>query len=184
VETDDTLASYHVTRHLLELGHKRIAYFAGLIVSPSSQERFVGYRRALREAQMDVDEKLVFQAGSTIEDGAKAALQMLNEATAPTAIQADNDLVAIGAANALLNQGVKIPFDLSVAGFGNTLVGEYFRVPLTSTRQPKHRLGVVAMETMTKILRGEAIEPKRLAADLIIRASTGKPPAAPAPKKP
>jgi DNA-binding LacI/PurR family transcriptional regulator len=183
VETDDALASYQLTKHLLELGHRRIAFFAGLIVSPSSQERFAGYRRALREAQMDVDEKLVFQAGSTIEDGAKAALQMLNESTAATAIQADNDLVAVGCADALLNQGVKIPHDLSVAGFGNTLVGEYFRVPLTSARQPKHRLGVAAMEMMVRLLRGETVEPKRLAADLIIRASTAKPPAQPL-KKP
>jgi DNA-binding LacI/PurR family transcriptional regulator len=183
VETDDALASYHLTKHLLELGHKRIAFFAGQIVSPSAQERFAGHRRALREVQLDVDEKLVFQGGSTLEDGAKAALQMLNESTDATAIQADNDLVAIGCADALLNQGVKIPQEISVAGFGNTLVAEYFRVPLTTTRQPKHRLGVAAMEVMTRLLRGEAIEPKRLAADLIIRASTAKPPAVPRFKK-
>jgi LacI family transcriptional regulator len=97
VETDDINASYALTQHLLQLGHKRIAYFTGPPVSPGSQERFEGYRRALREAQIEVDEKLIFNAGATIEEGEKAALQMLNEAPKATAIQAVNDLVAIGA---------------------------------------------------------------------------------------
>ena len=176
VESDDLLGSYQLTKHLLELGHRRIAFLAGPIVSPAAQERFEGYRRALREAQMDVDEKLVFQAGSTIEDGAKAAAQMMNEATAATAVQADNDLVAIGCADMLLNQGLKIPQDISVVGFGNVLVAEYFRVPLTTVRQPKFRLGNAAMDSMLKLLAGERVATKRIAAELIIRASTAAPP--------
>ena len=176
VEPDDLTGSYHLTKHLLELGHKRIAFFAGQVASPASQERFEGYRRALREAAQEVDEKLIFQAGSTIEDGTKAALQMMNETVNATAVQADNDLVAIGAAQTFLSQGLKIPEDLSVAGFGNILTAEHFRVPLTTVRQPKHRLGTAAMEAMSLLLRGERPEPKRLAADVIVRDSTSVPP--------
>ncbi|MBI3854015.1 MAG: LacI family DNA-binding transcriptional regulator [Verrucomicrobia bacterium] len=175
VETDDLIASYRATQHLLQLGHKRIAFFAGPLANPSGQERFEGYRRALREASLEVDDRLVFQAGNTIEDGAKAALQMMNEDVKATAVQAVNDLVAIGAANTFLNQGIKIPQDLSVVGFGNILTSEYFRVPLTTVRQPKFRLGSAAMDSMLKLLRGERPEPKRLPADLIIRESTAPP---------
>jgi LacI family transcriptional regulator len=175
VETDDIAASYAVTKHLIDLGHKRIAYFTGPPVSPSAQERYEGYRRALREAGLDVDDRLVFNAGSTIEEGEKAALQMLNENPKATAVQAVNDLVAIGVADVLLNQGVRIPEQMSVAGFGNILVSEYFRVPLTTVRQPKLRLGYAAMELMQALHRGEPAESRRLRAEVIARASTATP---------
>jgi len=175
VDTDDLQASHAAARHLLELGHRRIAFFSGPQVSPWAHERFEGYRRALREAGIEVDEKRVFNAGGTIEEGESAALQMLNEGTDVTAVQAVNDLVAIGAATIFLNQAIKIPEDLSIVGFGNVLISEYFRVPLTTIRQPKYRLGVAAMNSMLKLMRGERPEPKRLPAEMIIRASTAAP---------
>ena len=177
IETDDLLASYAVAQHLLKLGHKRIAFFAGPLATPWAQERFEGYRRALREAGMDVDDRLVFQAGRTIEDGAKAALQMINEASDATAVQAVNDVVAVGCAETLLSHGLKIPGDTSVAGFGNILLGTHFRVPLTTTRQPKFRLGSAAVDAMQELLRGQRPDSKRLPAELIVRASTGTAPA-------
>ncbi len=173
VETDDLGASYTATQHLLELGHRRIAFFTGPAAAPASQERLEGYRRALREAQIEADDSLVFSAGATIEEGEKAALQMLNEAPKATAVQAVNDLVAIGAATVFLNQGLKIPDDLSLVGFGNVLTSEHFRVPLTTIRQPKLRLGLAAMDSMLKLLRGERPGPKRLGAEIVIRKSTG-----------
>jgi LacI family transcriptional regulator len=175
LQTDDLVGSYTATQHLLKLGHKQIAYFAGPQAAPWAQERFEGYRRALREAGSDVDDRLVFQAGSTVEDGVKAALQMLNESCKVTAIQAVNDLVAIGCADALLNQGIRIPQSLSVIGFGNILTSEFFRVPLSTVSQPKFRLGAAAMETMMQILHGQRVESKRLSAELITRASTASP---------
>lgn len=176
VETDDVSASHAITRHLLELGHRRIAYFTGPPVSPGAQERLEGYRRALRDGQIEPDDKLVFNAGSTIEEGEKAALQFLSEAPRATAIQAVNDLVAIGAANLLLNQGMRIPQEMSIAGFGNVLISEHFRVPLTTIRQPKLRLGTAAVESMMRLLRGEQVPTKRLAAEIVVRASSGPPP--------
>jgi LacI family transcriptional regulator len=178
VETDDLLASYAVTQHLLKLGHRRIAFFAGPLATPWNQERFEGYRRALREAGLDVDDRLVFQAGRTIEDGAKAALQMINESSGATAVQAINDVVAVGCAETLLSHGLKIPEDISVTGFGNILLGEHSRVPLTTTRQPKFRLGSAAVDAMQALLRGQRPESRRLPAELVVRASTGTAPAA------
>lgn len=175
VQVDDLIASYMATQHLVKLGHKRIAFLAGPSAAPWSQARFEGYRRALREGSMDVDDSLVFQAGSTTEDGVKAAAQMLNEGCKATAVQAAHDLVAIGFADTMLNQGITIPQDISVVAFGNTITSEYFRVPLTTVRQPKFRLGLAATEMMLQLLRGQRVETKRMPAELIVRASTAPP---------
>jgi LacI family transcriptional regulator len=90
-------------------------------------------------------------------------------------VQAVNDLVAIGAADVFLNQGIAVPHQLSVAGFGNILLSEYFRVPLTTVRQPKLRLGYAAVDLMQALMRGEPPESKRLRAEVIARASTAPP---------
>ena len=173
VAVDDLPASYSVTKHLLEWGHRNIAFLAGPAAAPWAQERLEGYRRALREADLALEDRLIFSAHSSIEDGEKAALQMLQECDGVTAVQAAHDLPAIGAANVFLSQGLKIPQDISIAGFGNILISENFKVPLTTIRQPKFRLGVIAMESMQKLLRGERPEDKRLSAPIVIRASTG-----------
>ncbi len=175
IEIEELIASYNMTQHLLKLGHKRIAYLTGPPAAPWAHERFEGYRRALREAGIEVDDKLVFQAGNTIEEGTKATLQYLNEACRATAIQAVSDLVAIGCAETLISQGLRIPEDISLVGFGNVLAAEYFRVPLTTVRQPKFRLGVAAVNAMMCLLRDEKIQPKRLTAELIQRKSTAPP---------
>jgi LacI family transcriptional regulator len=93
-------------------------------------------------------------------------------------VQAVNDLVAIGCAETLLSQGLRIPEDISIVGFGNVLTAEFFRVPLTTIRQPKFRLAVAAMDMMTSLLRGQPVESKRLSAELIERKSTAPPRAA------
>ena len=176
VESDDVAGSHAATTHLIQLGHRRIAFFSGPLGSPWAHERLQGYRRALREADIELDDRLVFNAGTTIDEGAKTALQMINESIEVTAVQAVNDLVAIGAANLFLNQGIRIPEDLSVVGFGNILASEYFRVPLTTLRQPKHRMGDAAMDCMIDLLQGRSPESKRLPADLVVRASTAAAP--------
>ena len=175
VETEDLLGAYAATQHLISLGHRRIAYFAGPSVAPWNQERLDGYQRALRESQIEVDENLIFSAGTTIEEGEAAALQMLNEGTRPTAIQASNDMVAIGAASLFLKQGLKIPEDISIVGFGNILLCEHFCVPLTTVHQPKFRIGEAAMESMRRLLKREAVDSKRLPTNLQVRQSTGAP---------
>jgi LacI family transcriptional regulator len=172
-ECDDAEGAYLAVRHLLGAGHKRIAFFAGPPVTPWTRERFEGYRRALRESNMEVDDRLVFQAGRAIEDGTKAALQMINEGVVPTAIQCVNDMVAVGVVQTLLQQGYGVPKDISVCGFGNVLLSEYFRIPLTTVRQPKFHLGQAAMDLLQQLLKGDRPESKRIHAELIVRESTG-----------
>ena len=175
IETQELLGSYLAAKHLIDLGHKKIAYLTGPPAAPWAHERFEGYRRALREAGLQPDDKFVFQAGSTIEDGVRATLQMVNEGCQPTAVQAVSDLVAIGCAETLMQQGLNIPGDISLVGFGNILTAEYFRVPLTTVRQPKHRLGVAAVEALMKLIRKEPVELSPLPAELEVRKSSAPP---------
>lgn len=175
VATDDATASRGITQHLLDLGHRRIAFLAGPTLSPTAHARLDGYRRAHRDAGIDVDDRLVIQAGATLNDGFQAGLEVIRESLGVTAIQGVNDLVAIGALNALGSQGIRVPEDVSVAGFGNILTAENARVPLTTAREPKFRLGIAAMDVMQKLLRGEGREQRVLRAEILIRQSTGRP---------
>ena len=105
----------------------------------------------------------------------RAAEQFLKERPDATAIQAVNDLVAVGAGTTLLNGWLRIPEDVSLVGYGNILTSEHFRVPLTTLRQAKVRLGQAAMDSMLKLMAGEAPESKRLPGQIIVRSSTAGP---------
>jgi LacI family transcriptional regulator, galactose operon repressor len=175
VESDDALASYELCQNLIRLGHEQIAFFAGPPAAPWAQEHFDGYRRALREANLPLDERLVFSAGASIEDGRKAAAQMLSESAPATAIQTASDLVALGVATVLWKQGLRIPEDVSLSGYGNHLAAEHMRVPLTTVRLPNYALGVAATEAMQRLLRGDVAETKRLPGEVIPRKSTAPP---------
>lgn len=177
VESDDLQGSYAITQHLLSLGHKRIAFLSGPLAAPWTQERLEGYRRALRDHGIEPDDHLVFQAGRTVEEGMNATVQMITEKPDATAVQAVNDLVAVGCQRILLRQGLRIPSDVSVAGFGNLLISENAPTPLTTARQPKFTLGMAAMDAMIALLNNQRPPARRLPATLIARESTGTAPA-------
>lgn len=179
IESDDIGGSFHLTQHLIQEGHRRIAYLSGPIYAPAATERIEGYHRALREAHIPADDRLVYPAGNTIEEGEAAARVMLAEKPDVTAVQAFNDAVAIGFCSELKKNGIRVPEDISVVGFGNILLGEYGCVALTTARQPKHRMGKAAVAMMTRLLNHEQVDPQRIATPLVIRSSTARPPAAP-----
>ncbi len=173
VRADDQRASHALTKHLIALGHRRIAFFAGSSTTPSAASRRKGYHQALRDNGIPDEDDLIFAAGGTVEDGTKAALQMLDEGVKVTAVQAANDFVALGAANVFLGQGLKIPRDISIVGFGDLLAGRQFRVPLTTAALPQYRLGVAAADALFALLGGAKPSSTILAAEVIIRASSG-----------
>ena len=175
VQGEESEGSYRLTQHLLELGHRRIAFLCGPSLAPWAQARLDGYSRALRQANVEVDDKLIFPAGTTVEDGVKAGLHLLNDACTATAVQAVNDMVAIGCGEALMSQGLRIPQEISLTGYGNILAAEHFRVPLTTVRQPKHRLGEAAVAALLQLIAGHKPQPQRLPSTLSLRASTAPP---------
>lgn len=177
VAAEEEPASCAVTRHLLQLGHRRIAFLSGPQGCAASQARYQGYRRALAEVGLDFQEEWVFNAGLTAEDGGKAAKQFLGEQCRATAIQAVNDPVAIGCMKHLAASGLGVPQDISITGFGDIYLSDSLLAPLTTVRLPKQRLGQAAIQAMQRLLKNKPPEQKILPAELVVRASTGIAPA-------
>jgi DNA-binding LacI/PurR family transcriptional regulator len=159
------------TRHLIELGHRRIAVICGRGGLWSSQARLEGYRAALAEAGLPANERLVCH-GSLSPDGARDVTAMLLDLPdPPTAVVAGNDGQAFGVLQALGERGLRAPDDLSVIGFDDVPIATWASPPLTTVRQP---LAAMAATALRLLLSGSA-EPHHveLATTLVIRRSTG-----------
>jgi DNA-binding LacI/PurR family transcriptional regulator len=177
VAAAEAAGSQAATAHLLESGHRRIAFFAGPPGAGWAQQRFAGYRSGLRQYGLDVDDRLVFQAGRTVEEGARATEQMLDEGVDATAVQASTDLVAIGCIGDLIARGYRVPHDFSVTGFGDIPLARHFQIPLTTVSQPMARLGTCAVAALSQLMRQTPPTLYALPAPLVVRQSTGIPPA-------
>jgi len=174
VVCDDQRGAQLATQHLLELGHKEILFLAGPNGSSSSAGRFSGYQRALSEAGVAYSDTRVYLAAKDIESGRQAMTQALSEKTSFSAVVAHNDSVAIGAVEVLLQQGFRIPEDVSVVGFGDGLLAANFRVPLTTVRVPQAEMGAAALRLAVELQKGEPVQPRVLPVEIIIRESTAK----------
>jgi LacI family transcriptional regulator len=172
VVCDDQRGGLLATEHLLERGHTEILFLAGPNGSSSSAGRFSGYQRALAAAGVSYSDTRVFLADKDIDSGTHAMGQALTEKASFTAVVAHNDSVAIGAAAALLQQGFRIPEDVSIVGFGDGLLAENFRVPLTTIRIPQTEMGEVALRLALEIQKGQAVQPRQLPVEIIVREST------------
>jgi len=176
VVCDDQRGGYMATEHLLERGHREILFLAGPNGSSSSAGRFSGYQKALAAAGIPYSDARVFLADKDIDSGRKAMTQALSENAPFTAIVAHNDSVAIGAADTLFQQGYDIPEDVSIVGFGDGLLAENFRVPLTTVRVPQTEMGEAALRLAIEMQKGHPVQPRQLPVEIIIRQSTAKRP--------
>lgn len=174
VVCDDQRGAQLATEHLLQLGHREVLFLAGPNGSSSSAGRFSGYRRALMEAGVEYTDTRVYLAAKDINSGHKAMGQALSEKALFTAVVAHNDSVAIGAIDALLQQGFRIPEDISVIGFGDGILAANFRVPLSTVRVPQMEMGETALRLALDLQKGQAVQPRQLPVEIIVRASTAK----------
>jgi DNA-binding LacI/PurR family transcriptional regulator len=167
------------TRHLIGLGHRRIAMVAGEDRILCCRARLDGYRAALEAAGLPVDPALVVRTALTREAGHVAALDLLRRADRPTAIFACNDLQALGVYQAARAAGLRIPADLSVVGFDDLPVAALIDPPLTTVHQPLTEMAVAATELALALGRGEQAPQLglELATTLTVRESTAPPPA-------
>jgi len=172
VVCDDQRGGQIATEHLLGLGHTEILFLAGPNGSSSSAGRFSGYQRALAAAGVAYSDNRVFLADKDIDSGRKAMSQALSEKAAFTAVVAYNDSVAIGAAETLFQQGFLIPEDVSIVGFGDGLLAQNFRVPLTTVRIPQTEMGEAAVRMAVELGKGKNVQPRQLPVEIIWRAST------------
>jgi DNA-binding LacI/PurR family transcriptional regulator len=172
VTVDDFLGGYEVTQHLLKLGHKQIAVLAQ--DERSSRERVRGYRQALTDSELTVDESLILVADSITKDNDVRAGQLFDREERPTAIFACNDMLAISALQAARERGIIIPSELSLVGFDNTIMARIVDPPLTSVAQPIHDMGRRVVDILvSKVEDGNAMKQRIvLMPELIIRGST------------
>jgi DNA-binding LacI/PurR family transcriptional regulator len=177
VRVDNVAASWEMTGHLLGLGHRRIALIGGPEDITTSAKRLDGYRQALERAELPFDPDLVWPGAFTFESGVEAAHRYLAAVEKPTALFAANDQTAIGAMAVLRQAGMRIPEDVSVAGFDDILQARYVVPSLTTIRVPMHALGEEGMRHLLAQLAGQDIAPLVcLPHHLIARDSTGPAP--------
>jgi LacI family transcriptional regulator, xylobiose transport system transcriptional regulator len=167
------------TRHLLQLGHTRIAMVCGPTEWPCCRARLDGYRAAMDAAGVPVDPRLVRISTLYFEGGLRDGRELLALPDPPTAIFTANDLQALGIYEAARQAGVRIPGDLSVVGFDDLAFTQWAGPPITTVRQPLTQMGKAAAELIIAIANGRPPENTRveLATSLIVRQSTAPPPA-------
>ncbi len=170
-------ASRQAVRHLIGLGHRRIAYIGDRFGYESDTERFGGYRAALEEADIPFQPELVVHGDGKSAAGAAAMVRLLALPEGrPTAAFCYNDMTAIGALKAIREHCLRVPDDLSLVGFDDLPLTEYTDPPLTTVRQPKPEMGALAMRTLLKVLADPRSEHNiKLPGELIIRQSTSAP---------
>jgi DNA-binding LacI/PurR family transcriptional regulator len=156
VSIDNPAGARAVTSHLLELGHRRVGYIGDRFGLHSDEERFAGYRETLDGAGIPVDPELVVYGESTPESGRNAMNELLGRSDPPTAVFCYNDMSAYGAMRAARDRGIRVPEDLSIAGFDDLYLSSYSDPPLTTFRQPKHEMGCDAAEILLELLAGRS----------------------------
>ena len=172
---DDNLGGYLATRHLLDLGHRRIGLIAGPAFASSSRGRVEGYRQAMAEAKVDVDPAWMVESTFGIDSGAEAAEVLMALSPRPTAVFAVNDNTAIGALSTIEKLGLSVPGDISLVGYNDIPIVSRLPTPMTSVRVPFDQIAAAALDLLT---RGPADERDRIRVatpTLIPRQSTAVP---------
>jgi len=150
---DDIDGSRQVTRHLLELGHRRIAYIGNSASGRSTLDRWTGFRQAMETASLAFPVKYVYEAtGGSTEDGVTAAGYFLSLSERPTALVCYNDMMAVGVMKGLQQAGIRVPNDISITGFDNIIFSAYTNPPLTTLDQPKRFIGAEAARLFLELL--------------------------------
>lgn len=178
VLTDDRAGGAAAARHLLGLGHRRLAVLAEGAQVTSSADRVRGFRAALSEAGVTLAEDDVLICETSVAAGERAAGELLRRAERPTALFCCNDMLAAGALRAAKRSGIRVPGELSVVGFDNTVLAEVTDPALTTIAQPLDGIVGQALELLLAEPEDGAAELRRviMAPELIVRESTAPPP--------
>lgn len=175
VRIDNRAAAAEITRHLIGLGHRRIAHVTGPLDQAIARDRLEGWRAALVAAGLPAGDDLVVPGDFRVPSGIAAGRALLALPAPPTAIFVSNDEAAMGVLSAIHAAGFRVPEDISVAGFDDIPFAEAFDPPLTTIRQPRLAMGEQAMAMLHAMLEGSppAQHAVTLPTELIIRRSTG-----------
>lgn len=179
VDIDNVQASCRAVTHLIELGHEHIVHFAGPGYSTHSQERVNGVRRAFSRSPLIFDDGNVVETGDSFQEGYEIALDYFTRGESDTtAVTCYNDLVALGVMKALRELGLEVPGDISVIGFDDLNLLDYFPIPLTTVHVPKYEMGRQAADLLLNQIQGNSNHTSQrisLEAELVVRSSTASP---------
>lgn len=172
VRAENEAAATILTAHLIEHGHRDLAFLGDPDAAPDVAERWRGFRRAHRAAGLVPPDKPV-RTGFVQDDGYAAVLQLLDGPALPTAMMCANDEAALGAYAACRDRGVSIPTDLAVTGWDDIPAAQVVTPALTTVRQPMRELGGRAGALLTARLSGQTVSSEVLATHVIFRGSCG-----------
>jgi LacI family transcriptional regulator len=169
---DNRGGAYDATTHLIDLGHRQIAFIAGVPEHRDAADRMIGYREALEAAGLPFERKLVVQGDFNETGGFLAMNRLVDSGQAFTAIFAANDQTAVGARLALFRRGIRLPDDVSLVGFDDLPASRYSTPPLTTVHQPIYEVGGMLVDAIFELIDGRVprIEVPRM--QLVVREST------------
>jgi len=167
-----------ITRHLVDLGHRRVGVIAGPHNWLASEARLAGHASALANVGVLPDTELVRSGGATAQFGYQAAGELLDLPQRPTALIGFNDKVAVGALAAAAQRGLRVPEELSIAGFDDIDLAQATRPLLTTVRQPLQEMGRLAVSLLIRLMERQRLDALHveLATELVVRDSTGPAP--------
>lgn len=180
VSSDNVQAGYIATRHLIDLGHERIAPIAGNLALSPHRDRLEGFRKAMQEFHLPIRDEYMVHGDVQIEDGLFACDHLFTLPIPPTAIIAGNNKLLLGVLQELERREIAIPKQVSVLGFDDYLWNRYFNPSLTAVSQSSHEIGKCSFELLLQAMKGEqSNDPRktqiRLPTELRIRNSTAPP---------
>jgi len=169
-------AMYIAAKHLLEEGHRRIAYVGAPESSITSREKFKGCLRALHEAGLEIQPEHVYHGPYSMETGWKAVEHFLTSPVKPTAILTESDEFAIGCTKRCIRGNVRVPEDIAVVGFDDIPIARMYEPPLTTVRLPLEDMARAAVDGLLDMIEKKTTEatttPPTYQANLVLRDST------------
>lgn len=173
VDVDNRLSSRDAVLHLLRLGRKHVATIAGPLNMIGGMDRLAGYKDALKARGILAEARLIVEGDFSEDSGYEAMQQLLPQS--PDAVFVASDMMALGALRALREASKRVPDEIAVVGYDDMPFATHTDPPLTTVRQPIHRAGFVAAETLMEMIQEEDCAPRRviLPTELVIRDSCG-----------
>lgn len=166
-----------LTEYLLGLGHRRFGFVTGPMGQRSARDRLLGFRAALQAANVVIDDAAILEGDYEFASGILAGKRLLEQAEPPTAIIASNDEMAAGVLSVAYERGLRVPEQLSVAGFDDADIATRLSPPLTTVRQPLARLGEQAATLLLEAIDDRTrVAHLELPTELVVRRSTGPAP--------
>jgi LacI family transcriptional regulator len=175
IEVDNAKGGFLATKHLIEAGYKRIAFIGGDFVSYVNERRVEGYKRALRQYNYLVDEKIIVYGSFKTKSGYTLTEKLLKSENPPDAVVAGNDLIALGVLHCVEDYGYHVPDDFGVVGFDNVDFSELPQIQLTTIDQPKYYIGKLAFEILMEEIKHKEerfVKKIVLEPELVVRKTT------------